>query len=159
MTPTPPPKPLSEPALHVPAPRHFRSGDLSADAPLVGTESPQDEAITLKRFLSEDTLAPSSINSSAGTPGLLHGNASALSPMSRTPQDDPLLLSPPLMPSGTADEGWRRVLHGMLQRDPQRRTRLPQLRRQLVQLEQRMEEADRLLGRSTLAVSIPPEPL
>ena len=55
---------------------------------------------------------------------------------------------------------WRRVLHGMLQRDPQRRTRLPQLRRQLVQLEQRMEEAERLRSNSaTFAVTLPPEPL
>jgi len=56
------------------------------------------------------------------------------------------------MPSGTADEGWRRVLHGMLQRDPHRRTKLPQLRRQLVQLEQRMEEADRLLSGSAIGL-------
>uniref|UniRef100_A0A7S1LJB8 Uncharacterized protein n=1 Tax=Neobodo designis TaxID=312471 RepID=A0A7S1LJB8_NEODS len=40
-----------------------------------------------------------------------------------------------VMPSAAADEGWRRVLHGMLQRDPRRRTKVSELRKQLAALE------------------------
>eukprot|EP00672_Neobodo_designis_P003790 CAMPEP_0174882726 /NCGR_PEP_ID=MMETSP1114-20130205/84907_1 /TAXON_ID=312471 /ORGANISM="Neobodo designis, Strain CCAP 1951/1" /LENGTH=789 /DNA_ID=CAMNT_0016118127 /DNA_START=393 /DNA_END=2762 /DNA_ORIENTATION=+ len=44
----------------------------------------------------------------------------------------------------STDEGWRRVLHGMLQRDPRRRTKLREVRRQLEQLDRRLEQARRM---------------
>ena len=56
-----------------------------------------------------------------------------------------------VMPSASADEGWRRILHGMLQRDPKRRTKLPELRRQFALLELRMEEAERLVSTKNAA--------
>jgi serine/threonine protein kinase len=37
-----------------------------------------------------------------------------------------------------ADDAWRRVLYGLLQRDPKQRTTLPELRRQLTALERRL---------------------
>jgi serine/threonine protein kinase len=62
------------------------------------------------------------------------------------PRRNPNMSSTSVMPSASADEGWRRILHGMLQRDPKRRTKLPELRRQFAVLEQRMEEAERMFG-------------
>ena len=58
------------------------------------------------------------------------------------------------MPSAAADEGWRQILQGMLQRDPRHRTKLPELRRQLATLEQRMEEAERRLAASGSGLSV-----
>jgi len=46
--------------------------------------------------------------------------------------------------TASADEGWRRVLHGMLQRDPKRRSTLRDVRRQLDVLEQRLSQAERM---------------
>ena len=43
--------------------------------------------------------------------------------------------------SAAVDEGWRRVLHGMLQRDPKHRSKLSDVRRQLIVLARRMEES------------------
>ena len=62
-------------------------------------------------------------------------NASLAGPLARSQ------LPSGVMPSAAADEGWRRVLYGMLQRDPRRRTKVSELRRQLASLERRMEEA------------------